>query len=169
MYSCLVDGNSQHKKTKGVNRNVVATISHNKQKDVLVNKKCFRDSMNRIQSKIIKLEHMKSTRFLCLAFMIKYTSQTMDVTDQRLVTKVNHKKTVILITILKKSFLSSKLFYVFLQSEQLFCKAISFNFQSNQESVFIQQTKLKKRKSLKTSEVLMLVLWHPNRWQDWNV
>ena len=169
MYSCLVDGNSQHKKTKGVNRNVVATISHNKQKDVLVNKKCFRDSMNRIQSKIIKLEHMKSTRFLCLTFMIKYTSQTMDVTDQRLVTKVNHKKTVILITILKKSFLSSKLFYVFLQSEQLFCKAISFNFQSNQESVFIQQTKLKKRKSLKTSEVLMLVLWHPNRWQDWSV
>ena len=169
MYSCLVDGNSQHKKTKGVNRNVVATISHNKQKDVLVNKKCFRDSMNRIQSKIIKLEHMKSTSFLCLAFMIKYTSQTMDVTDQRLVTKVNHKKTVILITILKKSFLSSKLFYVFLQSEQLFCKAISFNFQSNQESVFIQQTKLKKRKSLKTSEVLMLVLWHPNRWQDWSV
>ena len=169
MYSCLVDGNSQHKKTKGVNRNVVATISHNKQKDVLVNKKCFRDSMNRIQSKIIKLEHMKSTRFLCLTFMIKYTSQTMDVTDQRLVTKVNHKKTVILITILKKSFLSSKLFYVFLQSEQLFCKAISFNFQSNQESVFIQQNKLKKRKSLKTSEVLMLVLWHPNRWQDWSV
>ena len=29
MYSFLVDHNSEHKKPKGVNRNVVATISHN--------------------------------------------------------------------------------------------------------------------------------------------
>ena len=29
MYSCLVDDNSEHKKAKGVNRNTVATTSHN--------------------------------------------------------------------------------------------------------------------------------------------
>ena len=38
------------KKAKGVNRNVVATISYNKYKDVLLNNKCLRHSMNRIQS-----------------------------------------------------------------------------------------------------------------------
>ena len=42
MYSYLVDDNSEHKKTKGVNRNVAATIHHNKYKDVLLNKKCLR-------------------------------------------------------------------------------------------------------------------------------
>ena len=47
MYSYLVDDNSEHKKGKGVNKNVVGTISHNKCKDVLLNKKCLRDSMNR--------------------------------------------------------------------------------------------------------------------------
>ena len=34
MYSFLVE-NSEHKKAKGVNRNVVATISHNEYKDLL--------------------------------------------------------------------------------------------------------------------------------------
>ena len=51
MYSYLVDDNREHKNTKGVNRNVVATISHNEYKDVLLNKKCLRHSMNRIQLK----------------------------------------------------------------------------------------------------------------------
>ena len=50
MYSYLVDDNIEHKKAKGVNRNV-ATISHGKYKDVLLNKKCLRHPMNRIQSK----------------------------------------------------------------------------------------------------------------------
>ena len=35
MYSYLADDNSKHKKAKGVNKNVVATISHNEYKDVL--------------------------------------------------------------------------------------------------------------------------------------
>ena len=51
MYFYLVDDNSKHKKAKGVNKNVVATISHNEYKDVLLNKKCLRHSKNRIQSK----------------------------------------------------------------------------------------------------------------------
>ena len=51
MYSYLVNDNSEHKEAKGMNRNAVATISHNEYKDVLLNKKCLRHSMNRIQSK----------------------------------------------------------------------------------------------------------------------
>ena len=37
MYLFLVEDNNKHKKAKGVNRNVVATISHNEYKDVLLN------------------------------------------------------------------------------------------------------------------------------------
>ena len=55
MYSYLVNDNSDHKKTKGVNRNFLATITHNEYKDVLLNKKCLRHSMNRIQSKDHKI------------------------------------------------------------------------------------------------------------------
>ena len=55
IYSYLVDDNSVHKKAKGVNKNVVATISHNEYKDVLLNKKCLRHRMNRIQSKNHKI------------------------------------------------------------------------------------------------------------------
>ena len=51
IYSYLVNYNSEHKKAKVVNRNVVATIRHNEDNDVLFNKKCLRHSMNRIQSK----------------------------------------------------------------------------------------------------------------------
>ena len=36
MYLFLVD-NSEHKKAKGMNKNVTATISHNEYKDVLLN------------------------------------------------------------------------------------------------------------------------------------
>ena len=39
MYSYLVDDNREHKKTKGVSKNVVATISHNEYKHFLLNKK----------------------------------------------------------------------------------------------------------------------------------
>ena len=54
-YSYLVDDNSEHKKPKGVNRNVVGTISHDKYKDVFLNKKCLRHSMNSMQSKDHKI------------------------------------------------------------------------------------------------------------------
>ena len=50
IYSYLVDDSKEHKKAKGINKNVVAT-SHNKYKDVLLNKKCLKHSMNRIQTK----------------------------------------------------------------------------------------------------------------------
>ena len=61
MYLFLGDDNSEHKKAKCVNKNVVAVINHNEYKDVLLNQKCLRHSMNRIQSKIIEQELKKST------------------------------------------------------------------------------------------------------------
>ena len=47
----LVNADNELRKAKDVNRNVVATIIHNKHKDVLLNIKSFRHSRNRIQSK----------------------------------------------------------------------------------------------------------------------
>ena len=57
MYSFLVEDNSEDKNAKNVNRNVVATIhtelviKNNEYKDVLLNNKCLRHSMNAVQSK----------------------------------------------------------------------------------------------------------------------
>ena len=50
MYSFLVE-NREHKKAKGGDKNVVAKISHNEYKDVLLNNEFIRHSMSRIQSK----------------------------------------------------------------------------------------------------------------------
>ena len=51
MYLYLVDNSSEDRKAKSVNKNVVAARIHNDYKNVLLNKKCLRHSMNRIQSK----------------------------------------------------------------------------------------------------------------------
>ena len=48
MYSFLIDNNSEHKKAKDVNRNVAATICHNKYDDALFKNKCLRHSINTI-------------------------------------------------------------------------------------------------------------------------
>ena len=50
MYSYLADDNSEHKKAKDPNWNIDATINYNECKGVLLNKKCLRHSMYRIQS-----------------------------------------------------------------------------------------------------------------------
>ena len=42
MYLLLMNNNSEHKKANGVNKSVVATISHNEYKYVLLNNKCIR-------------------------------------------------------------------------------------------------------------------------------
>ena len=55
MYSYLIDHNSEHKTAKSVNKTTVPTISYNEYKDVLLNKKCLRHPMNRIQSKDHKI------------------------------------------------------------------------------------------------------------------
>ena len=46
MYSFLVD-NNDHKKAKGVNKNVVATIGHNEYEYVLLKNKCFNKCFNK--------------------------------------------------------------------------------------------------------------------------
>ena len=45
-----MNDNSKHKKAKGVNKIVIALISHKEYKDALLNQKCLKHSMNRIQS-----------------------------------------------------------------------------------------------------------------------
>ena len=51
-----------------MNRNIVATISHNEYKDVLLNKKCLRCLMNRIQSKDHKIENYKISKISLSCF-----------------------------------------------------------------------------------------------------
>ena len=112
IYSYLVDDNSEHKKGKGVNKNVVATIRHNKSKDVLLNKKCFRHSINSIQSKDHRIGTYEINKISFFVLMIKYASKTMDVMDQLSVIRVNYKKTVIL-TIIQKSFIVKHIILIF--------------------------------------------------------
>ena len=59
MYSFLVEDSSEDKKAKDVNKNVFATISYNEYKDVLLNNKSLRHSMNRIQIKSHRIETYK--------------------------------------------------------------------------------------------------------------
>ena len=79
MYSYLVDDNSEHKNANDVNKNDVATISHNEEEDVLLNKKCLRDSMNRIHSKDHRIGTYETNKISFV--LIKYTSKAMDVMD----------------------------------------------------------------------------------------
>ena len=67
MYSLLED-NKEHEKAKGVNEKFVATISHNEYKDILLNNKCIRHSMNRIQSKHHRIETYEISKLLLSCF-----------------------------------------------------------------------------------------------------
>ena len=51
-----------------MNKNLVAKISHNENKYILLNKKCFRHSMNRIQSENKKLITCKINKFSLSCF-----------------------------------------------------------------------------------------------------
>ena len=56
IYSYLVNHGSKHKKAKGMNRNLVEKITHNKNKyRCFLKSKCSRHSMNRIQNKNHKI------------------------------------------------------------------------------------------------------------------
>ena len=55
MCSFLVDDSSELKKTKDVNKNVVATVSYNEYKDVLLNNKCL-SGIQWIESKVKIME-----------------------------------------------------------------------------------------------------------------
>ena len=78
----MVDDNIEHEKAKGVNENVVATISHNENKYILLNKKYLKHSLNRIQNKNHGIGTYEINKFLCLALMIKHTCEyIIDVMD----------------------------------------------------------------------------------------
>ena len=51
MYLFLLHNNSEYKKAKGKNKNIVEKITHNEYWDVFLNNKCIRRSMNRTESK----------------------------------------------------------------------------------------------------------------------
>ena len=78
IYLFLVNDNSEHKKAKSVNKNVFAAISNNGYKNVLLNKKFLRDSMNRIQSKDHRTGAYKIKKNHSLALMTKCISKSMD-------------------------------------------------------------------------------------------
>ena len=92
MYFFLVDDNSEHKKAKSVNRNVATTISHNEYKDVLLNNKCLRHSMNRIQSRDRRIGAYETNKISLSCFDDKIYFQNIDMMDQLLVIWVNQKK-----------------------------------------------------------------------------
>ena len=71
MYSYLVDDNSEQKKTKGVNKNVAATISHNEYKDVLLIKKYFKQRINRVQSKDHRIRTYEINKISLFCFVDK--------------------------------------------------------------------------------------------------
>ena len=50
VYSIWVDDSGDHRKAKGMDKNIVERISHSEYKDVWQNRKYLRHSMNRIQS-----------------------------------------------------------------------------------------------------------------------
>ena len=81
MYSFLVDDNSEHKKAKGVNKNVIAIILHNEYKDVLLNNKCLIHSVNRIQSKDHRIGTFEINEVPLSCLMTKYIFKTMDMMD----------------------------------------------------------------------------------------
>ena len=55
MYSFLVHDSSEHKKAKGVDKNVVARISHSEDKDVLLNNNFLSHWRNKIYTKNHKI------------------------------------------------------------------------------------------------------------------
>ena len=56
------------KKTKEPNKNLIATISHNKYRYVSLNKKCLRHSMNRVQSKNYRIGTYEIKKFSLSCF-----------------------------------------------------------------------------------------------------
>ena len=68
MYLFLEDDNSEHEKRKDVNRNAIATISHNEYKDILLNNKCLRHLINEIKSKDRRIRTYKTSKILFSCF-----------------------------------------------------------------------------------------------------
>ena len=80
MHSFLLD-NIEHKKAKGVNKDGAARISHNEYKNVLLNKKCMRHSVNRIQSKEYKIGKCEINKISLSCFDDEIYIQNNGLTD----------------------------------------------------------------------------------------
>ena len=79
-----------------MNGSVVATISHNKYKDVLLNNKSLKHSMNRIQSKDHKIETYKINKISLCCFDDKKNIQNSFFV----------KYVVLIFSLIRKAFLS---------------------------------------------------------------
>ena len=62
----MVDDTSEHKKPKGVNRNVVKNTTLNEYKDVLLSQNYLRHSMNRVQCKNHRIGTYQINKILLL-------------------------------------------------------------------------------------------------------
>ena len=76
MYLYLVDDNSEHGNSKYINKIVVATISHNEYKNVLLNKKWLRHPLNRIQGKSHRIGTYKISNIFLSCFDVKIYIQS---------------------------------------------------------------------------------------------
>ena len=93
IYSFLVDDNSEHNKAKCVwiSVNVVVTINHNEHKDVLLNEKCLRHLMNKIQSKCHRIGTYEINKIYLPSFDDKiHISYKIDIMDYLLAIRVNY-------------------------------------------------------------------------------
>ena len=114
-----------------MNRNAVVTIIHNEFKDVLLNKKYLRHSMNRIQRKNHKIGTYEINEISWSCFYDKIYIQSM--------WKIS---SLLLELIIKSSYLNNYL-------KKIFCQANCFNFFCSQSSFFIKHTKFEKHKAPK--------------------
>ena len=68
----LIDDNREYKKAKSVNKNVDATLIDNDYKHVLLNNKCLRHLMNKIQSKDHRMGAYEINKMSLSCFGITY-------------------------------------------------------------------------------------------------
>ena len=127
--------------------------SYMEYEDILLNKKCFRHSMNRIQSRDrnIGTYEINKTSLFCFYNKIYIQINGCDGLALSLKNRYlnNYQKTVILITI-----------------KRAFFQANCFNFFSPDRTAFLTVIlNLKNAKNLKKIiEELMPIVWHANRW-----
>ena len=128
MYSFVVD-NSEHEKPKDVNINVVAKISHIEYKDVLLNNKYLRHSMNRTQSKDKRIRlKQKIDKISFSRFDDKIYIQNND--PSGLALGDIYQKNTNLNNYLKKVFCQAYCFNSFSSQNSFICQAYCFNFES---------------------------------------
>ena len=77
-----------------MNENVIARIKHNEYEDFLLNNKCLRRSMNKIQGKNQEIGTYEIKKISLSCFDDKYISKTINVMDKLLVIRVEKETKV---------------------------------------------------------------------------